>query len=177
MGRFHPGLEFFSYYCLLVHRAVAALSVGRLGTFLPSSAWLSVLPQLSGPSCPVIAVMFWLFGPLCPVRADKAGRLVSTHGSRLSCPGYPVPAVLSAVLSQLSSPSCPVPGCTVLCCHVLVLAIPSSLPYPICTVSSLLNGSPVPTVMSWLSCPSCLVFLSRFSCPWQSCLSCLCCLA
>ncbi len=103
--------------------------------------------------------MFWLFGPLCPVRADKAGRPVSTHGSRLSCPGYPVPAVLSAVLSQLSSPAVLSPA--VLFYAVMFWFWPSRPLFPILSVLS----PSWTALLSRPSCPGCPVPAVSFFCP------------
>jgi hypothetical protein len=123
--------------------------------------------------CPVPVFLSQMTCPKCPARYPVRGVLY-----RLSCPGCPVPVVLS----QLSCPGCPVPvscpGCPV----------PGVLYRVSCT------GCPVPGVLSRVLCPECPVsgVLSRVSCPrcpvpgvlsipvvlaFLSWLSCSCCLS
>ncbi len=116
-------------------------------------------------------------------RYFKAKFLKKTYLSRLSCPSWPVPAVLfkltcPAALSWLSCHGCLVPVVLIRLSWLPAMESLSRLfctqpscpcsSYPVfCLLTRLFcPDSPVPAVLSRMSCPGCLfpIHLSRISC-------------
>ncbi len=133
--------------------------------FCPSCPVSDVLSMLSccplfWPVCPVPAVLSKVSYSSCPAQASFSIALLT-----LLCPGSPV---LSVPLSRLS---------------FSVLAIITSVSYPVCTIPTVFSGCPFPSFLSWLSCPGCLsqlpdpatlptAFLMSLSCHWCHVLAC-----
>jgi hypothetical protein len=176
----------FCHFALSKMTSPAGLSISTyLGCPVPDVlSWLSakVVPsRFPCPSCPVLTVMF---SPSChPFPVLAVFNLISSLAilSRLSCPCYPIPTVLS----QLSFPECSVPAALTQFPAPALLspALLSPLPCPGCHVLAVLSCQSIQTNLSGLSCSSCHVLdvLSQLYCHGHSSpvlvvLSQLCCL-
>ncbi len=195
----HRPLEPIVLYWLSVPSRLTSL----LWPVPKSSHGCSVLAVLSLLCCSGYPVLPFLLRPSCPrwpFQVDLSDWPVQTELSRLSCLSFPVmailirlscfscpvPAVLSchvpALLTHLQSCRlpCPVPDAlfqlSCPCCHVLAILSPARptcplLSYPVYPASAVLSW--LLLVLSWLSCPGCLVsaVLSLMSCSGHPLLS------
>jgi hypothetical protein len=131
-----------------------------LAVSCPSCSTLAVLSQHSCPrvsSLSCLAVMSWPSYSLYPVQ-DDIRLTCQVDLSGLTCPGCPIPDVLS----QMSNPDCSVTVVLflVVLLMLLCLTVPSSLSCYGSTIPAVFSDCSArlscPAVLSQPSCPSCL---------------------
>jgi hypothetical protein len=187
------------------HLSCPRCAVPTTLSYYPSKVVLSVqvvLALLSCPCCHVLAILSSLYSLGCIIQVlfdCPAPDVMSQHSCPVPavCPFWPAQGDLSgwlfpdrfvsAVLSLLSWPRCPVPTdlswLTCPCCHGV--AVQSSLSCSVCNILTVwlsCLGCPVQAVQPWLSftvsVPAvaavltllpCLTGLSSLSCPKLSC--------